>query len=181
MATQTSFKKSINNIKKKLRLIQKKSSKIDYWFLRYSLNWIKNRAITLLNQRTNGYNSSNAREWQITIYGNEGKLENQDMNSGAIEFGIGTIGQFNINDKAKNDPRLVAQENNYIYNQSSKFKDSNMGWTFMLPDGRYIYTQGYGGKSFLFDAFIEYLSKKKYNEFYQKAFDKIMKNIVKSK
>lgn len=169
--------KSINDVIKRLKLIQRNADRVDYWFFDFSLRWIKNRANDLLDQRTNGYKSSNARDWKINIYDHNAILENKDMNSGAIEFGIGIKGQQNANLKAKNDPRIVAQENNYVYNQSSKYKDDTFGWTFQLPNGNYIYTHGYGGKSFLFDAFMEYLSKNMHNIFYQRAFDKVMKGI----
>lgn len=171
--------KSINQVISRLKKIQQSQGKINYWFFRYSLNWIKNRANTLLDQRSNGYNSSHAREWNIIINGNSAKLENRDPNSGAIEFGIGIIGQMYKNEKAINDPHIIANENGYQYNQYSEYKDDNWGWTFQLPNGQYIYTQGYGGKSFLFDSLMEYKHSNKAYEFYQKAFDKVMKGIVK--
>ena len=170
--------KSINNVISKLKKIQNRFDKINYWYIRYSLNWIKNRANTLLDQRTNGYNSSNAREWNVFIENGVGKLENADPNSGAIEFGIGIIGSQGGNSKAKNDPRIVAMENNYQY-MVNDHSQTNWGWTFQLPNGQYIYTRGYGGKSFLFDSLMEYINMGKAYEFYQKAFDKVMKGIAK--
>lgn len=168
-------KVSINRIIKRLKQIQ--NSKINYWFFRYSLNWIKNRANTLLNQRTVGFKTSKVRDWDITITENGGKLENKDPNSGAIEFGIGIVGQFYKNPKAKNDPHIPASENGYQY-MMNDHSETNWGWTFKLEDGQYIYTKGYGGKSFLYDSFVEYVQKQKYIEFYQRALDKVMKGIA---
>ena len=171
---------SINKVISKLTKIQNSASRIDYWFFRYSLNWIKNRANTLLDQRTNGYNSSIARQWNIHYYNTSAILENQDPNSGAIEFGIGMTGLLeHKHPKAKNYNKGVAYENGYKFDVDSPYKDNNRNWSFQLPDGRWITTSGYVGKSFLFDAFMEYKQKKKYVELYQKAFDKVMKGIGK--
>lgn len=177
MPTNNSFNKVISNLRK----IQKKSNSIDYWFFRYSLNWIKNRANTLLDQRTNGYNSSIARQWTIKYYNTFAILENNDPNSGAMEFGIGLTGLYEMHPNAKNNIKNVAFENGYDYDRESPHKDMYRNWSFQLPDGRWITTNGYGGKSFLFDAVMEYKQNKKYIEFYQKAFDKIMKGVVKTK
>ena len=81
--------------------------------------------------------------------------------------------------KAKNYNKGVAYENGYKFDVDSPYKDDNRNWSFQLPDGRWITTSGYVGKSFLFDAFMEYKQKNKYSEFYQKAFDKVMKGIGK--
>lgn len=171
--------KSINQVISRLKKIQKRQGKINYWFFRYSLNWIKNRANTLLDQRSNGYNSSHAREWNIIIYENSAILENQDPNSGAIEFGTGIVGKYLKDPKARNDPHIPAQENNYQYNVESASKNDGY-WTYKLPfNEMYITTRGYGGKSFLFDSLMEYKHKNLAFKFYQKAFDKVMKGIVK--
>ena len=172
--------KSINKIISNLKRIKKSSEKIDYWFFRYSLQWIKERANALLDQRTNGYNSSQAREWTITYSRYNAKLENLDPNSGAIEFGIGIVGQEQKHESAKNDPHIVASENNYIYNQSSKYKNSEGGWNFYLPNGTLLVNfKGYGGKSFLYDSFMEYVQKDLHLTMYKRAFDKVMKSVIK--
>lgn len=168
--TRKSVHKVISNLKK----VKKLQSKIRYWFIKYSFTWIKNRANKLLNQRTNGYNSSNARSWEMKIYDTYGIMNNLDPNSGAIEFGIGIKGQQGPNTKAKNDVRIIASENGYKYNVPSDSKDDSGGWSFYLPDGTYIYTHGYGGKSFLYDALMEYKQKNIAIEMYKKAFDKVM-------
>lgn len=168
MRTTISIKKVIANLKK----IQSSNERMIYWFFRYSLNWIKNRANTLLNQRTNGYNSSKAREWTITYNKDYAKLENNDLNSGAIEFGIGYVGE-NYNQ------HIASHQNGWDYNIPTQYKDQKGFWSFQLPNGTWITTRGYVGKSFLFDAFMEYKQTNKYSEFYQKAFDKVMKGIGK--
>jgi len=178
MANINSFDRVIKNLQK----VQDSASTIDYWFFRYSLNWIKNRANTLLDQRTNGYNSSIARQWTIKYYNTFAILENDDPNSGAIEFGIGMTGLLqHKHPKAQNYNKGVAFENGYKYDVDSPYKDEHRNWSFKLPDGRWITTSGYVGKSFLFDAIMQYKQQKKYLEFYKRAFDKVMKGIVRSK
>ena len=57
------------------------------------LDWISNRANQILDTRTKHKYGSDARSWTKKIYGTFGYLENKcDMNSGAIEFGIGIEG-----------------------------------------------------------------------------------------
>ena len=175
----SSTKKSIHQVVSKLKKIKKAQISINYWFIKYSFNWIKKEANKKLNKRTRGYNSSMARQWKMNIYATYGMLENLEPNSGAIEFGIGIVGQQNTDKRAVNDVRQVAKENGYMYNMPSDSKDDTGGWLFYLPDGTAIYTHGYGGKSFLYDTLIEYKDKKIYLEMYQKAFDKVMKGITK--
>lgn len=173
--------KSINQIISRLKKVQQNSNKIDYWFFRYSLTWIKNRANTLLDQRVNKdypHPTTLAREWTITYSSTSSKLENVDPNSGAIEFGIGIVGETERHSKSINDVRKNAIDSGYIYNQPSESKDETGGWNFYI-DGNYIASfHGYPGKGFLYDSLMEYIQKKKYVEFYQKAFDKVMKGII---
>lgn len=174
--------KSINNIISNIKKIQKNSSKINYWFFRYSLTWIKNRANTLLDQRVNKDNphpTTLARTWNIKYNENNAILENIDPNSAAIEFGIGIFGEQNLNSKVKNDQRKIAQESGYQYNVISNSKNEKGQWSFYIGDKFIVNYSGYAGKGFLYDSFMEYLQNKKYNEFYQKAFDKVMKSIIK--
>lgn len=175
----SSTRKSIKKVIRKLRRIQANSGRINYWFFRYSLMWIKNRANTLLDQRTNGYNSSIARQWTIDYFDTFALLKNDDPNSAAIEFGIGVKGQTEVNSKVNSDIKMVALENGYQYNVPSEFKSDDGSWTFKLPDGKYITISGYAGKSFLYDSLMEYYARGLYNSLYQKAFDKVMRGICK--
>ena len=172
-------KSAINKIVSKLKAVKINQDRINYLFFRYSLNWVKNRANTLLDQRTNGYYSSMAREWDIIIYNNVAKLENKDPNSGAIEFGVGIIGKYLKDPQSRNAPHVPAQENGYQYNVDSPYKDKDGYWTYYLPNmDMYIRTRGYGGKSFLYDSIVEYIQTEKYKMFYEQAFNKVMKGIA---
>lgn len=171
-------KSAIDNIIKNIQKVQNLLRfKINYLFLQYSLNWIRKRAIELLDQRTNGYKSSNARQWEIINNGYSAKLINQDPNSASIEFGIGIKGQNEINENAQNDPRIIALKNGYKYNQKSDYKDDNGYWTFRLDDGTFLTINGYGGKSFLYDSLVEFIQKNMYYACYKKAFDEVMGGI----
>lgn len=169
-----SYIKGVDKIIDNLQRIKKSSKNINYLFIDKSLNWIKTQANKNLDARTNGYDSSNAREWTKKIYQNKGTLENNDMNSASIEFGIGRVGA------TRSLSNVVALENSYEYDRPSQYKDDNGYWTFMDNNtGIYITTRGYIGKSFLYDAFAEYMMNKHWVELYNEAFDEIMRGIVK--
>lgn len=183
-----SVNKVINNLTRIKKALQKD---IEKRFIHESLIWIANRANAILEQRTTGYHSSNAREWEYTYdqATHSGRLENKDMNSAAIEFGIGRYGKnFQSNNSS------AARSAGWEWDVPSQYKDDNGCWVFKDKNGNLIglrtiinengqkqqerYFNGYQGKSFLFDAFIEYKDKEIYKEIYQKAFDNIIPNVI---
>lgn len=156
------------------RIKMELNSKIDYTFIDLSLEWIKKKANSNLDKRTSKFWGSDARQWTKTIIGSVGKLENQDMNSASIEFGIGQAG--NISGTIQN----IAKQEGWEYNLPSVFKDNNGRWTFRDDrTGIWITFDGYEGKSFLYDAFVEYMQSNVWYQLYQKAFDKIVRGAIK--
>ena len=81
--------KNLENVKKAL------ANNVDPLFIRKSLEWISFQANTNLDNRTSHFWGSDARSWNYKIYQTFGILENQDMNSASIEFGIGRVGANN--------------------------------------------------------------------------------------
>lgn len=165
--------KGIKKVKQNLQNIKKAlNNDIDVLFISKSLDWIKQKANANLDIRTQRFWGSEARLWTKKIYKTYGILENQDMNSASIEFGIGRFGA--------NSPHPIAQSQNYEYDVPSQYKDAFGRWTFQdTRTGIWITFSGYEGKSFLYDAFVEYMSRNIWVQKYQEAFDEIMKKVIK--
>lgn len=161
---------------KKLKTIKNAfdSGLITYKFIDYSLEWIKDRANDTLDERTSHFWGSEARLWNKNIYSNFGVLENQDMNSASIEFGIGLKGQMNANNSARlSDPT-------YVYDRPSEYKDDNGFWTFQdKRTGIWLTFNGYEGKSFLYDTFCEYMFDKIWVQIYEKVIKEVIGGICK--
>ncbi len=183
--------KGVDEVIHNLKLVRSKIlTDIEEMFLRNSVTWIANRANNLLDQRTSGFHSSNAREWRLIYNKNTHsiRLENQDPNSGAIEFGIG---RYALNNPANNSS--VATSEGWKWDIDTEYKDDNGCWVFKDKSGNLIglkyiidengkkekvrYFDGYKGKSFLYDSFIEYKDKGMYNIFYQDAFNQVMSSL----
>lgn len=163
--------KGLDNVINKLKLIRNSSVKIDTLFISKSLDWISQEANKILDGRTNHFWGSDARLWTKRIYATYGILENQDMNSASIEFGIGRIGELS--------PNINALENGYVYNKPSQYKDDNGYWTFKdARTGIWLTINGYTGKSFLYDAFCNYMFGE-WQRIYQEAFNEIIGGICK--
>ena len=157
--------KNLGNVKKAL------ANDVDPLFIRKSLEWISFQANTNLDNRTSHFWGSDARSWNYKIYQTFGILENQDMNSASIEFGIGRVGA--------NNPQRVAIEQNYQYDKPSQYKDDNGNWTFQdARTGIWVRFNGYEGKSFLYDAFMDYMQGRIWVQLYQQAFDEVMRSVI---
>lgn len=160
---------NLTNIKNALK------KDIDRRFIELSLKWISNRANELLDSdltyapHTFG---TNIREWDIIINNNVGRLENRYENSASVEFGIGPVG--------KEQPQLHAQESSWQYDIGNRLKinSENDGWNFYDQNGKFWYNfRGYKGKSFLYDALMEYNQKEMWKILYEQAFDEIVGSI----
>ena len=166
--------KVVNNLKK----IQNSAIDIDTLFIRKSLEWIRDRANINLDNRSTHFWGSEARLWNIKIYATYGILENQDMNSGAIEFGIGLEGA--KSDLSEYNRTYSDIDSRYAYDLPSEYKDDKGYWTFHdARTDRWLTFRGYMGKSFLYDALMEYKQNKMWVKLYQEAFDEIMRSIIK--
>lgn len=167
--------KGLNKVINNLNNIKNNIKNIDYEFINLSLEWVANKANINLDKRLNNpphFFGSSARSWTKKIYSTFGILENNDMNSASIEFGIGR--------KGKEKPNLQALENGYVYDKPSEFKDDNGNWVFQdVYTGLWIKFNGYEGKSFLYDTFSEYMLSNEWQKLYKIAFDKTMKGIIK--
>ena len=167
MSNTTSTRKVINKLKK----LHEYQNNIDQDFLSKSLEWIEKRAIKNLDETVNKdfpHPTSFARDYMIIINGNSAKLVNTDPNSAAMEFGIGIEG--------KVSPHKLAQEQNYKYDVNNHNVD---GWSFTLPNGKRIITWGYGAKSFMYKALVEYMDSKQWLKIYQKLIDKKLRRLSK--
>ena len=168
MATK-GLKKVLNNLE---RVKQALMNEIDPLFIRKSLEWISFQANANLDNRTSNFWGSDARNWNYKIFSTYGILENQDMNSASIEFGIGRVGA--------NNPNRQAIENSYQYDKPSEYKDDNGYWTFQdTRTGIWITFKGYEGKSFLYDAFRDYMQTKMWVVLYEQALDETMRRVIK--
>ena len=181
----------INNLRKVRNAI---NNDINSLFITKSLEWIRDRAIEILNTRLS--NPANTFQTNVTdlstwiikqISKNSYILENTYENSASIEFGIGLVGQEN--------PHNWAEEAHYEYNLPSDSKDENGCFVFKdkatgrtiglkkeLQNGKYVlvrYFSGYEGKSFLYNAFMEYQQNNIWVKKYQEAFDEIMRSVIK--
>lgn len=168
--------KGLDKVINNLKAIKKSSVEIDTLFIRKSLIWIGNTANTNLDSRTKHFWGSEARNWNLKIYATYGILENQDMNSASIEFGIGKTGG-----ELFNEITWVAREEGYQYDVPSAYKDDEGRWTFQdARTGIWVRNfSGYKGKSFLYDAFISYMQSNIWVTLYQEAFDEVMRRIIK--
>lgn len=150
------------------------NNEISLLFIEKSLHWIADKANKNLDERTHHFWGSDARSWTKKIYSTFGILENNDMNSASIEFGIGRVGA------TRSVENFSALENSYEYDKPSEYKDENGYWTFKdARTGLWVRINGYVGKSFLYDAFSEYLMNKIWVELYKQAFDTIIGGICK--
>lgn len=165
--------KNLNSIINKLKQIKKSKSLIDHTFMDIALDRIITRANSILDTRSQHIYGSNARSWTKTIYRNHAILENNDMNSAAIEFGIGIVGELSSVEEVK---QLTKK---YKYNVPSEYKDDQGRWSFRDANTGIFFRDfsGYVGKSFLYDTFVEYMQNKLWIEDYQRAFDKVMRGI----
>lgn len=167
--------KGLNRVLQNLQNVRKSLyDNVEYLFIDYSLEWIKKRANANLDKRTSHFWGSDAREWTKKIYKTYGMLENQDMNSASIEFGIGRTGA------GFSEISTIAKEQGWEYDVPSVNKDSLGRWTFKdARTGIWVTFSGYQGKSFLYDAFIEYMQDRVWVELYEKAFNKCMRGVIK--
>lgn len=166
--------KGLDKVLKNLKAIRKAlKSDIDYLFINKSLDWILLKANENLDGRTHHFWGSEARSWTKKIYKTFGLLENDDMNSASIEFGIGRVGLYHPTTSAF----LSTPE--YEYDKPSIHKDVDGKWTFKdARTGIWVTFNGYEGKSFLYDAFSEYMMDKIWIKLYQEAFDEIVKKVI---
>lgn len=166
----------INNLRKVRNAI---NNDINSLFINKSLEWIRDRAIEILTTKLSnppnwfGTNVLDTSTWVIKkISKNSYILENTYENSASIEFGIGIV--------AEENPHNWAEEAHYKYNEPSEYKDLNGCWTFTDQNDEVWYRfRGYEGKSFLYDAFMEYKQNNIWVKKYQEAFDEIMRSVIK--
>ena len=176
----------INNLRKVRNAI---NNDINSLFITKSLEWIRDRAIEILKTKlsfqpnwfgtevttsvTQKENGDITGTWVIKqISKNSYILENTYENSASIEFGIGIV--------AEENPHVVAEEVGYNYNVPSIDKDISGAWTFKDQNEQIWYRfRGYEGKSFLYDAFMEYKQNNIWVKKYQEAFDEIMRSVIK--
>lgn len=166
----------INNLRKVRNSI---NNDINSLFITKSLEWIRDRAIEILSIKLKnppnwfGTNVLDKSTWFIKqISKNSYILENTYENSASIEFGIGIV--------AEENPHGWADEAHYEYNKPSEYKDLNGRWSFKDQNDTVWYRfRGYEGKSFLYNAFMEYQQNNIWVKKYQEAFDEIMRSVIK--
>lgn len=168
--------KTINNLRQVKKAI---NNDVLYLFIDMSLDWIANRANQILDTRTKHKYGSDARSWTKKIYGTFGYLENNDMNSGAIEFGIGIEGLTgNLSSYGRDNYKDI--DSKYAFDLPSQYKDDLGYWSFLdARTGEWLTINGYQGKSFLYDAFMEYKQNDIWKQMYKKAFDQVMRSVIK--
>ena len=161
-----------------LNNIKKAQKDIDNLFIEKSLKWIAEKANKNLDKAINEpphFWGSSARVWVTRIKGNVGILENMDDNSASIEFGIGKAGtEFS-------EIVWVARQNGWEYDLPSEHKDEDGNWTFQDEHtGIWVKNfNGYKGKSFLYNSFIEYKDTYVWKKLYQEAVDEVIRRVVK--
>ena len=175
--------KGINQVINNLKKIKKSDNAIDILFIRKSLEWIRDKANENLDKRTHHFFGSEARNWNLRVitFGGDslGVLENQDMNSGAIEFGIGIKGlSSNMSEYGRDNYADI--DSKYAFDLPSPYKNDKGYWRFYEPrTDRWYRINGYEGKSFLYDALMEYKQNNMWHIIYQQAFDEIMRSVIK--
>ena len=159
----------IKNIKKILKEV------IPGNFVYESLIWIRDRANEYHDKRVGSFpNTINVtKHWDIVFDSSSqgktstiGRLINRDKRSTFVEFGTGL--------KGKTLPHQKANEINYEYDVNNH---NLVGWNwyneeFDIGMKGFI---GYEGKSFLYDAFLDYFYGQQYAIIYRKLFDKYIK------
>ena len=169
MSTFKGLDKVITNLKNVRNAIQ---NDVNYMFISKSLDWISLKANRFLDRKTHHFFGSDAREWTKKIYSTFGILENNDMNSASIEFGIGRIGASN--------PLPEAIANGYEYDKPSSYKNADGYWTFQdVRTGMWLTIKGYEGKSFLYDAFCEFMLNRIWVKIYEQCFNRVMRRVIK--
>ena len=172
--------RSLNKVLDNLKNVRNSlKNNIDNLFINKSLIWIRDRAITILKSNLSfeanyfGTNVTNPSEWSITkISERHYTLECDYENSASIEFGIGIVGEMN--------PHAIAGEVEYEYNIPSDSKRNDGAWNFIDQNEElWVNFTGYVGKSFLYNAFMEYKQNEIWKLKYQEAFDEIMRGVLK--
>lgn len=139
-------------------------------FVYESLKWIRDKANEYHDKRQGEFpNTINIKsKWEITFdkssqgtFRTSGKLINTDNRATLVEFGVGL--------KGKNYPHDKANEVHYEYDVNNH---NIVGWNWYNKEfdvGMKGFI-GYQGKSFLYDAFIDYYYGQEYAIIYRRLF-----------
>lgn len=165
--------KNLNNVRRELK------NNIDTLFIKNSLEWIRDRAIQLLKNNLSfapnyfGTEVTDVKEWSIIPTTNKSYiLECNYENSASIEFGIGVVGESN--------PHPIAESVGFEYDVPSDSKRADGAWNFIDQNEEIWYNfSGYQGKSFLYNALMEYKQNNVWVKIYQATFDEIMRGVIK--
>lgn len=162
---------SLKSAIKKIKELKKLLNIINDEFARESLFWIQDRANMYLDSRVYSFpNSANVKDyWTIQYVGsNKWQLRNTNELSTLIEFGTGITGQ--------QSPHTKSTELNYEYDVNNH---GLIGWDFKFyyEGEEYSYKNytGFKGKSFLYDAFYDYLYTGEYLTIYKNIYSKYIK------
>lgn len=167
--------KGLDEVLRKLNNLANSQIAIRKLFFEKTSDWIIKEAnailISRLNNIENTFNSHVTESWEKEITDDRVVITNTYDNSASIEFGIGVVGQTHPHDEANNA--------GYIYNVASPSKDDLGRWTFKEPVTQqwYFKYSGYEGKSFLYDALVEYYFQNMWGKLYEQAFAEIFKKL----
>lgn len=154
-------KKSLKNAIDELERMKKVAKQINDEFLKRCLVWIKERADFYLDRRVGKYKGTAeiSKSWIIEkVDKNRWRLRNVNPVGAYVEFGTGLIGEQN--------PHGKANELGYEYDVNNH---GSKGWNWENEElGISMFGfKGYEGKSFLYDAFLDFTIFGKYKEIYQ--------------
>lgn len=167
--------KGLDEVLRKLNNLANSQIAIRRLFFEKTAIWITEQAnailITRLNNTLDTFDSHVTESWEWEITDDKVTITNAYDNSASIEFGIGVVGQAHPHDEANNA--------GYIYNVASPSKDDLGRWSFEEPATQqwYFKYSGYEGKSFLYDALVEYYFQNVWGKLYEQAFAEIFKKL----
>lgn len=152
---------SLEKAVEELTKMKKAIAEVNDEFFKRSLVWIKNKADDYLEKRVGAFKGTAnvSQSWVIEkISKNHWALRNVNPYGAYIEFGTGIIGQRNPHGKAK--------ELEYEYDVNNR---GEKGWNWKNEElGISMFGfKGYEGKSFLYDAFLDFVLFSKYRDIYQ--------------
>lgn len=179
--------KSLNDLKKDIVKFQDKLKMVEKRFLIESAEWIIARANSNLETRTTFKDTTDIQNgWEYEfVADNYLCLKNKADFAAFAEFGTGSVGQ--------RMPHEKASEVGYKYDVNAH---GSKGWTFVrdltnksmvvnaiyptreIGNGRYILFRnfkGYEGKSYFYDAILDYQIEQQYIKIYSRIFDEYMK------
>lgn len=166
--------KSLDHTIHQLKTLTKYLQQVQKEFIELSIQWLIDRANELLDERVKHFpGTANIKEHWVKEFnaipnGISAKLINTSEVGAYVEFGTGLVGQ--------TFKHKEANSTGYEYDVNAHGIE---GWNWYNQEigvGMKGFI-GYEGKSFLYDAYWEYINRRTYITIYESAINKYMRKI----